>query len=215
MTSRPLSVRGAFEFTPKVFPDDRGAFLSPYQEPAFVAALGHRLFPVAQTNHSRSRRNVVRGLHFTLTPPGCAKYVYCPQGSALDIVVDIRVGSPTYGQWDAVLLDPEDFRAVYLPVGVGHAFIGLHDDTLMSYMISGSYVPEHELALSVLDPALHLPIPGDIEPILSDRDRVAPSLSEAKELGILPRYSNCLALEEQMYGRDAQRTDIDSDRRLP
>jgi epimerase EvaD len=96
MESRRLSVDGAFVFTPRVFPDDRGLFVSPFQESAFVDAVGGPLFPVAQTNHSRSRRGVVRGIHYTVTPPGTAKYVYCPRGRSLDIVVDIRVGSPTY-----------------------------------------------------------------------------------------------------------------------
>ena len=97
MKVRELAVAGALEFTPNVFPDERGYFLSPFQGPAFSEATGNTHFPVAQTNHSRSKRGVVRGVHYTLTPPGCAKYVYCPKGSALDIVVDIRVGSPTFG----------------------------------------------------------------------------------------------------------------------
>ena len=83
-------------------------------------ATGHRL-AVAQTNHSASRRGVVRGVHFALLPPGQAKYVYCPRGAALDVVVDIRVGSPTFGQHDVVRIDDRDFRAVYLAEGLGHA----------------------------------------------------------------------------------------------
>ncbi|HEU5471631.1 MAG TPA: dTDP-4-dehydrorhamnose 3,5-epimerase [Actinophytocola sp.] len=200
MRARPLAVAGAFEFTPQVFPDERGYFLSPFQEPAFAATVGHRLFPVAQTNHSMSRRGVVRGVHFTVTPPGTAKYVYCARGRALDIIVDIRTGSPTYGRWDAVVLDTVDFRTVYFPVGVGHAFVALEDDTVMSYQLSGSYVPEHELALSALDPALRLPIPTDIEVTLSDRDRVAPTLAEAERLGILPSYVAAQRVERELYG---------------
>ncbi|SER42475.1 dTDP-4-dehydrorhamnose 3,5-epimerase family protein [Actinokineospora terrae] len=200
MQFRKLKVNGALEFTPKVFPDDRGLFLSPFQEPTFVEATGHKLFPIAQTNHSRSQRGVVRGVHFTVTRPGSAKYVYCARGKAIDIVVDIRVGSPTYGQWDSVLLDQDDFRAMYFPVGCGHAFIALEDDTVMSYMVSSSYVPEHELALSVLDPALGLPIPEDItDPIISDRDQVAPTLADAREAGILPVYSLCQEIEQELY----------------
>lgn len=198
MHARKLAVEGALEFTPRVFDDERGQFVSPFQEPAFVAATGRPLFPVAQTNHSRSRRGVVRGVHFTVTPPGTAKYVYCPQGAALDIVVDIRVGSPTYGRWDAVRLDPESFRALYFPVGVGHAFVALTDDTVMSYLLSSSYVASNELAVSALDPALGLPVPDDVEPILSDRDRVAPTLAEAAAAGLLPRYDQCLEIERSL-----------------
>ncbi|GAA2560851.1 dTDP-4-dehydrorhamnose 3,5-epimerase [Streptomyces intermedius] len=199
MSARPLRVEGAYAFTPRVFPDGRGAFLSPYQEPAFTATVGHGLFPVAQTNHSVSARDVVRGVHYTLTPPGAAKYVYCARGSAVDIVVDIRVGSPTFGAWDAVLLDQSEHRAVYFPLGLGHAFVSLQDDTVMSYMVSSSYVPEHELALTVLDPALGLPLPARDRMILSDRDSVAPTLAEAAAAGALPRYEECLRIEKAMY----------------
>lgn len=200
MKVRELSVTGALEFTPDVFPDDRGLFLSPFQGPAFTEATGGR-FPLAQSNHSRSRRGVVRGVHFTATPPGCAKYVYCPKGSALDIVVDIRVGSPTYGQWDTVLMDQNDFRAMYFPVGLGHAFVALEDDTVMSYMITSSYVPENELAISVTDPDLGLPIPADLVPIYSERDVAAPTLAQARKLGMLPDYALSQEIERRESGR--------------
>jgi epimerase EvaD len=200
LRARRLAVEGAFELTPTVFPDDRGLFLSPFQEPGFLAATGHRLFPVAQTNHSLSARGVVRGVHFTVTPPGSAKYVYCPHGRALDIIVDIRVGSPTFGACDAVLLDQTDFRAMYFPVGVGHAFVALADDTVMAYLVSSSYVAENELAISPFDPALELPVPSDIEPIVSDRDRAAPTFAEALERGVLPTYEHSLRVEKELYG---------------
>lgn len=198
MQARKLAVEGALEFTPRVFPDDRGLFVSPYQEEAFIEAHGGPLFPVAQTNHSRSKRGVVRGIHYTVTPPGTAKYVYCPRGRALDIVVDIRVGSPTFGKWDAVLMDQENFRTMYFPVGVGHAFVALEDDTVMSYMISSPYVAANELALSPLDPALGLPIDTDVVPILSERDTAALTLAEAEGQGMLPDYNACLEIERRL-----------------
>jgi 5-epimerase len=201
MQSRHLAVEGALEFQPKVYADDRGLFVSPFQESAAERALGHPLFPVAQTNHSRSRRGAIRGAHFTATPPGTAKYVYCAQGRALDIVIDIRSGSPTFGRFDAVVLDPVDFRAVYFPIGVAHAFVALEDDTVMSYMLSGEYVPSNELALSVFDPDLGLPIPAGLEPIMSERDRAAPTLARLAEEGILPDYAACRKLE-QSFGAD-------------
>ncbi|MGS2642368.1 dTDP-4-dehydrorhamnose 3,5-epimerase family protein [Streptosporangium sp. LJ11] len=200
MQLRKLAVEGAFEFQPQIFGDDRGIFVSPFQETALREALGHGLFPVAQTNHSRSRRGVVRGAHFTLTPPGVAKYVYCAQGRALDIVIDTRIGSPTFGRSDSAVLDPESFRAMYFPVGVAHAFVALEDDTVMSYMLSGEYVQENELALSVLDPALELPIPRDFEPIMSERDRAAPTLAKVEAEGALPGYAECLRIERTLHG---------------
>jgi len=199
MQVRKLAVEGALEFTPKVFGDHRGLFVSPFQGPAFEEAYGGPLFPVRQTNHSQSRRGVVRGVHYTATPPGMAKYVYCAYGEAIDIVIDIRVGSPTFGKWDAVRMDQRDFRAVYFPVGVGHAFVALSELATMAYMLSGSYVPEHELALSALDPALGLPIPRDAEPILSERDAAAITLAEAEEKGLLPDYGECLELEKTLW----------------
>jgi epimerase EvaD len=196
MKSRRLAVEGAFEFTPQVFPDERGVFVSPYQEAAFTEALGHPLFPVAQSNHSNSRRGVLRGIHFTVTPPGTAKYVYCARGRAIDIIVDIRVGSPTFGRWDSAVLDPETFRSMYFPPGVGHAFIALEDDTVMSYMLSERYVAQNELALDPLDPAIGLDIPADLELIRSERDLEAPTLAEAEAAGLLPEYATCLKIED-------------------
>ncbi|MFB6482195.1 MULTISPECIES: dTDP-4-dehydrorhamnose 3,5-epimerase family protein [Streptomyces] len=198
MQSRKLAVDGAYEFVPRVFDDGRGSFTSPYQESAFVEATGHSLFQVAQTNHSTSRRGVVRGLHFTVCPPGIAKYVYCARGRVLDIALDIRVGSPTFGASDSVVLDPASCRAMYFPVGVAHAFVALEDDTVVSYMLSGEYVKEDEMALSVLDPALGLPIPSDIDPIMSERDTQAPTLAEAQAAGMLPDYDKCLEIDRAL-----------------
>ncbi|WP_432054885.1 dTDP-4-dehydrorhamnose 3,5-epimerase family protein [Streptomyces sp. bgisy022] len=207
MKARELAVRGAYTFEPEVFPDERGLFVSPFREDAFTAAVGHPLFPVRQSNHSRSRRGVVRGVHYTVTPPGSAKYVYCARGRSLDIVVDVRVGSPTYGRWDAVELEPCAFRAVYFPVGVGHAFVALEDDTVMSYMLSGEYVQANELAVSVLDQALGLPVPDDLEPVLSGRDRAAPLLEQARADGTLPDYAVCRAVEAKLWPSAGPRGD--------
>ncbi|WP_189932200.1 dTDP-4-dehydrorhamnose 3,5-epimerase family protein [Streptomyces sulfonofaciens] len=200
MQVRRLAVDGAYAFSPQVFRDDRGLVVSHFQEDALVGAIGRPLFPVAHASHSTSRRGTVRGIHFTATPPGTAKYVYCPRGRTLDIVVDIRVGSPTFGRWDSEVLDPEGFRAVYLPIGVGHAAVALEDHTIMHYMWSGPYVAEQEMALAALDPALALPLPGGIEPVLSPRDSAAPTLAEAGARGILPRYDECRKLEEALAG---------------
>ncbi|MFC4853570.1 dTDP-4-dehydrorhamnose 3,5-epimerase [Actinophytocola glycyrrhizae] len=192
MEVRELKIPGCFEFTPRSFPDERGVFVSPYQEEPFVKVVGHPL-RLAQSNHSRSRRGSVRGLHFADVPPGQAKYVYCPSGALLDVVVDIRAGSPTFGVWDAVRLDPVDFRAMYLPEGIGHAFIALEDDTVISYLCSTPYNPPAEHAISPMDPALGLPWPDDMELLLSQKDTAAPTLAEAESSGLLPRYDECLA----------------------
>lgn len=186
-----LAVSGCFSFTVPAFPDDRGVFVSPFRASTFGEAAGEPLFPLAQVQYSVSRRGAVRGLHFTVTPPGTAKYVYCPHGRALDIVVDLRVGSPTFGRHDAVVLDGEHPAAMYLPVGVGHLFVALEDGTVMNYLVSGEYQAEHELGIDPFDPQLALPIPCDIEPILSRRDRDAPTFAEALAAGLLPDYATC------------------------
>ncbi|WP_221350497.1 dTDP-4-dehydrorhamnose 3,5-epimerase family protein [Streptomyces beigongshangae] len=190
MRIRRLAVEGAFEFTPEVHSDRRGLFVSPLQEEPFLSVVG-RPFRVAQTNHSRSAKGVLRGLHFTTAPPGQAKYVHCARGSALDVVVDIRLGSPTFGAWDAIAMDSGTFRAAYFPEGVGHAFLALEEDTVMSYLVSTPYRAELELAVDPLDPRLALPWPDDLEFIVSDRDLSAPSLAEAQAKGLLPRYEDC------------------------
>ncbi|NGO72340.1 dTDP-4-dehydrorhamnose 3,5-epimerase family protein [Streptomyces boncukensis] len=196
MSARELLISGVFEFTPQVFTDDRGQFTSPFQAADFAGVVGHGFFPLAQASCSRSRKGVVRGVHYTRTPPGVAKFVFCPQGRALDIVVDLRVGSPTFGRHDTVVLDPREARAVYFPVGVGHAFVALEDDTAMQYLLSREYVPEDELAVSVLDPALALPLPADLDPVLSARDTEAIGLAQARERGLLPLYDDAIAAEK-------------------
>lgn len=197
MQFRRLSVPDAYEFSPRAFPDQRGLFVAPFQEAAFREAVGHPL-RLGQTNHSVSRRGALRGIHFADTPPGQGKYVYCPRGSMLDVVVDLRVGSPTFGEWDAVRLDSTEYRAVYLAEGLGHGFIALEDDTVMSYLCSEPYTPSGEHGISPLDPALELPWPAGIEPVLSDKDRAAPTLAEARESGLLPLYSDCVAYYDKL-----------------
>jgi dTDP-4-dehydrorhamnose 3,5-epimerase len=196
---RELSVGGAFEFTPAVFPDDRGLFVTSYCEPAFVEAVGHPLH-VAQANTNLSRRGVVRGLHFADVPPGQAKYIYCPRGALLDVVVDIRVGSPTFGQWDAVRLDDVEHRAVYLPEGLGHACVAIEDATSMAYLCSTGYNPSAERGINPLDPALGLPWPPGVELVLSERDREAPALSDMLAAGLLPDYATCQAWYTSLRG---------------
>lgn len=191
MQCRELAVADAFEFTPPSFPDHRGLFTAPFQERAFVEARGHPL-RVAQTNHSVSRRGTIRGLHFADTPPGQAKYVYCPGGAVLDVVVDLRVGSPTFGQWDTVRLDAVDFRAIYVAEGLGHAFVALEEDTAVAYLCSTGYNPAAEHGINPLDPDLGLPWPDDVETIMSDKDRAAPTLAQAHADGLLPNYADCL-----------------------
>jgi dTDP-4-dehydrorhamnose 3,5-epimerase len=190
-----LTVPGSWVFTPKQWPDPRGVFLEWFKGPVFREAVGHDLV-VKQANHSVSSRGTLRGVHFADVPPGQAKYVYCTKGAVLDVVVDIRVGSPTFGASEAVELDAGTRRAVYLSEGLGHAFLALTDDANVTYLCSEPYNPGGEHGVHPLDPDLALPFPDDVEHLLSDKDAAAPSLAEAQAQGLLPSYDACLAFYE-------------------
>ncbi|MFF2621532.1 dTDP-4-dehydrorhamnose 3,5-epimerase family protein [Oerskovia jenensis] len=191
MQYRELSVPGAWEITPKQFGDPRGVFLEWFRAPAFEEALGHPL-DLQQANCSVSSAGVLRGIHFADVPPGQAKYVTCAKGAVLDVVVDIRVGSPTFGQWDSVLLDDVDRRAIYLGEGLGHAFMALEDDSTVMYLCSTGYSPGREHGIHPLDPTIGIEWPttardgSPLEPLLSEKDLAAPTLDEAAAQGLLP-----------------------------
>jgi 5-epimerase len=193
--ARQLNVEGVVEFSPEIHRDDRGMFASPFTCEALAAHTGLGGFPVTQLSYSTSQRGTIRGIHFTRCPPGKAKFVSCLVGEALDFVVDVRRGSPTFGRWDATELSGASMRALYVPVGVGHGFAALRDDTLIAYMIAGDYVPADEIALSPLDPDLGLPLPEGLELRLSERDRRAPTLKVLDEQGMLPDYAEARRLD--------------------
>lgn len=188
---RELKVSGAWEINPRQFDDSRGTFLEWFKTASFEKAVGHR-FDVAQANCSVSAAGVVRGIHFADTPPGQAKYVTCAKGAVLDVVVDLRVGSPTFGEWDSVLLDDVDRRAVYLSEGLGHGFCSLEDGSTVLYLCSTEYAPEREHGVSPFDAELAISWPTTTrlgEPLelrASEKDTTAPSLKAALSSSILP-----------------------------
>jgi dTDP-4-dehydrorhamnose 3,5-epimerase len=141
-------------------------------------------------------------VHFCDVPPGQAKYIYCPQGALLDVAVDVRVGSPTFSHWAAVRLDTDTYRALYLAEGIGHAFVALTDDTVMAYLCSTGYHPGAEHTVNPLDPALALPWPAELDAVLSDRDRAAPTLAQAQAAGLLPRWADCQAHYARLRAAD-------------
>lgn len=191
MQVRELSIAGAWEFTPAQFGDDRGVFLESFKAEVLAATIGHP-FTVAQANTSVSAAGVIRGVHFADVPPGQAKYVTCAVGAVFDVVVDLRTGSPTFGAYDAVLLDDENRAAVYLSEGLGHAFCSLQDGSTVTYLCSTGYNPSAEHGIDPMDPEVGIawPIVGrDGSPLtylLSEKDRAAPRLREAGAAGLLP-----------------------------
>jgi dTDP-4-dehydrorhamnose 3,5-epimerase len=199
MKIRPMAIADAYEITPQQHGDARGTFLEWYRADRLAAQLGHPM-ELAQANLSSSRRGVVRGVHFADVPPGQAKYVSCVRGALLDVVVDLRVGSPTFGQWDAVRLDDVDRRAVYLAEGLGHALCALTDEATVVYLCSTGYNPAAEHTVHPLDPALAIEWPV-AQPLLSPRDAAAPSLEQARARGLLPAYESCRAHAESLRRR--------------
>jgi len=192
MNARELTVPGAWELTPRQHPDERGVFLEWFKASVLREATG-RALDLAQANASVSAAGVVRGVHYADVPPGQAKYVTCVAGSVLDVVVDLRVGSPTFGHWDAVTLDTHERRAVFLPEGVGHAFMALEDGATVVYLCSSGYAPEREHGVDPTDPDLAIAWPTSgpdgrvLIPSFSAKDAAAPSLRAALEAGALPR----------------------------
>jgi dTDP-4-dehydrorhamnose 3,5-epimerase len=187
---RPLSIEGAYEITPVLRGDPRGVFLEWYRFDHLAAELGHPL-RLAQANISVSAAGVVRGIHFADVPPGQAKYVTCTRGAVLDVIVDIRVGSPTFARWEAVRLDDVDRKCVYLAEGLGHGFAAITDDATLTYLCSETYSPTGEHGVHPLDPEIGIAWPTDA-PLLSEKDAAAPTLAEAAAAGLLPNYQTCL-----------------------
>jgi len=195
-----LSVPGAVEITPQQHGDSRGVFLEWFRADRLAAAIGHR-FELAQANLSVSARGVVRGIHYASVPPGQAKYVTCVSGGVLDVIVDLRVGSPTFGTWDSVVLDDADRRAVYLPEGLGHGFCALSDQATVSYLCSEPYAPEREHAVNAFDPEIDIDW-RTADVTTSERDAAAPSLAEARVAGLLPEYTECAAYTARLRSSD-------------
>ena len=190
MDVRELPIADAFEITPRQHADDRGVFLEWYRVEALMEARGHALY-VRQANCSVSAPGVVRGIHFAAVPPGQAKYVTCLAGAVLDVIVDLRDGSPTFSQWVAVRLDDADRRAVYIAEGLGHAFMALTDGATVTYLCSEVYSPTREHGVHPLDPQIGIEWPAELAPIISAKDDAAPSLTDALTAGLLPDYAAC------------------------
>ena len=188
----PIGIGGAWAFTPAVHGDDRGCFLEWFRAGELSGSLGY--WPqTAQANCSVSRRGVIRGVHFASVPPGQAKYVTCVSGAVLDVIVDIRVGSPSYGRWEAVRLDDTSRRAVFLSAGLGHAFMALSVEATVIYLCSTPYTPGREHGVYPLDPEIGIEWPADTESVLSGKDADAPTLEQARRAGLLPVYADCEA----------------------
>lgn len=197
MQAEQLTITDAWLFTPIVRPDPRGSFLESFKASVFEEATG-RTFPVKQTNISQSRSGTVRGVHFAQVPPGQGKYITCVSGSILDVVVDLRLGSPTFGMSESVVLDDEERKALFIAEGLGHAFCALSEWVTVNYLCTEPYAPTREFGIHPLDPTLGLAWPDEADIVLSDKDSAAPTLEQAGEQGLLPSYAKCQEFYETL-----------------
>ena len=188
MQITPLSIAGAFAITNTIHGDERGEFVEWFRADHLQKATGID-FSTIQANLSVSQKGTLRGIHFADIPPGQAKYVMCPTGAIQDYVVDIRLGSPTFGKWEAVTISAKDRNAILLDVGLGHAFVALEEGTTVTYLVTDHYKPQAEHAINPQDSDLGLEFPfSGKELLVSTKDREAPSFAYALSSGMLPTW---------------------------
>ena len=189
MKAYPLKISGSWKIEFQKFEDNRGFFYESFRAEEFEKLIG-RNFDIKQTNTSSSSKGSVRGIHYALVPPGQAKLVQCQRGSIKDYVIDIRIGSPTFGQFEEITLGEKSVGAIFIEEGLAHAFVALENNTVVTYYVSEKYNPEREKGINPFDKTLNVKWP-DLELILSEKDTVAISLDEAKSQGLLPLFIDC------------------------
>jgi dTDP-4-dehydrorhamnose 3,5-epimerase len=182
-TASGVTLEGPLLLTPRVFGDPRGFFFESWNQQAFNAAAGDTVF--VQDNHSRSSRGVLRGLHYQLPPHPQGKLVRCVLGEIFDVAVDIRRGSPTFGQWVGSVLSATHHQQLWLPAGFAHGFLTLSEQAEVLYKTTDFWSRECERAIRWDDPDLAIAWPlealAGAAPQLSEKDAVAPLLAELAE----------------------------------
>lgn len=189
MNINQLRIEGSYEVTSSVIKDERGHFAETFRQDLLESVIGHK-FLLRQMNTSVSQKGVVRGIHFADIPKGQAKYVTVPLGKILDYVIDLRVGSPTFGEWTSIEISSSKRNAVYISEGLGHAFLSLEDDTVVNYLVSDFYNPLRERAICPLDSDINLIFPFPAEDLLlSEKDNSALSFRDSISKQLLPSLS--------------------------
>lgn len=169
MQATPLAIPEVILFEPKVFGDDRGFFFESFNQAQFDAAVG-RPVNFVQDNHSRSARNVLRGLHYQIQQAQ-GKLVRVVAGEVFDVAVDLRRSSPTFGQWVGAVLSAENKKQLWVPEGFGHGFVVLSESADFLYKTSDFYAPKHERCIIWNDPDLAIDWPQQGDPVLSEKDK--------------------------------------------
>jgi dTDP-4-dehydrorhamnose 3,5-epimerase len=179
---RTTEIAGVWLFEPQVFRDQRGEFFETFRPDQILDQTGFN-FKAAQVNTSVSNRGVIRGIHFKQNPPGQAKFVAVNAGSIIDVAIDLRKSSPTFGSWQAFELSADNHISLMLGYGIGHAFLALEDNTRVTYVCDSVFQPEFEHSINPLDAGINwqsLGSPSGITNfIISDKDKTAPSLAAA------------------------------------
>ena len=186
MNITELSIPGAYVLDSAVWGDERGFFREWFKRPD-LDALGIT-FAIEQANLSMSRRGVLRGLHYSIAPEGQAKLVTCAFGELDDVIVDVRVGSPTFGRVEVVRLAANEERSVLLPAGAAHGFCVRSEHAALSYLLSSPFNPTMELEINPFDETLSVPWSLNEPAIMSEKDAAAPSLNDRIASGQLPAY---------------------------
>ena len=178
MQRLPTRIDGLVLLQPALHGDERGFFMETWREDAWVEHGVPSAF--VQDNHSRSQRGTVRGIHFQ-THPGQGKLVRCARGSVLDVVVDLRRGSPTFGEWESFVLDDAHGHQLWIPIGFGHGFCVLSETADFVYKCTNYYDGATESGIRFDDPEVGIEWPDDVELLFSQRDREAPRLAEVAD----------------------------------
>jgi dTDP-4-dehydrorhamnose 3,5-epimerase len=173
---KQTKLKEVLEIEPSIFSDSRGFFMETFKETDFKNQITEKF---VQENHSKSIKNTLRGLHFQINPKGQGKLVRCISGSILDVAVDIRKESENYGKWVSVVLSSENKKMLYIPKGFAHGFLALEDDTEIIYKCTEEYSKEHESSIIWNDSEIGIDW-GINNPILSEKDKIAPKLKETK-----------------------------------
>jgi dTDP-4-dehydrorhamnose 3,5-epimerase len=181
-----LPIPGAFVLESSVWEDDRGFFREWFKLGDLEAAGVD--FPIQQANLSMSKRNVVRGLHYSLAPEGQAKLVTCAYGELDDVLVDVRMGSSVYGRVEVVHLSADEERSVLIPAGVAHGFCVTSEIGALTYLLSSPFNAEMELEVNPFDKVLNIPWPLSGDAITSEKDAKAPTLMQRLWSGQLPKF---------------------------
>lgn len=181
MNATPLAIPDVILFEPKVFGDARGFFFESFNQAVFNAAVGKDIVFV-QDNHSRSAKNVLRGLHYQMQQPQ-GKLVRVTEGAVFDVAVDLRKSSPTFGKWVGETLSAENKRQLWVPEGFGHGFLVLSESAEFLYKTTDYWAPQFERCIAWNDPSIGIAWPSQAQPLLSAKDSAGQDLATAEVFG--------------------------------